>query len=159
LVEKEGAILETILFMIIVGIISTIFGKAKRSQGQSTKKPFSANGTEEIRTLFKELTNNEPAETSPIKTEQKAVLPQNNNRSLEKEYQQVRQESEASRMLVTASRLQSEKVKEQTMKAIQDESETIISKDPDPKTLINGIIWSEILGEPRSKKPYFAKRG
>ncbi|WHY76174.1 hypothetical protein QNH20_18880 [Neobacillus sp. WH10] len=150
--------METILFMIIVAIISTIFGKAKRNSGQSAKKPFSANGMEEIRTLFKELTNNEPAESTPIKTEQKAVMAQNNNRNLEKENIQVRQESEASRMVMAASRLQREKLKEQTTIARQEESETIISKDPDPKNLINGIVWSEILGEPRSKKPYFAKR-
>lgn len=151
--------METILFMIIVGIISTIFGKAKRSQGHSPKKPFSTNGMEDIRTLFKEFTNNELGETSPIRTDQKTALPQNNIKNLEKEYQQVRQESESSRMGMAATRLQSEKLKDQTMQARENESDPIISNDPDPKTLINGIIWSEILGEPRSKKPYLAKRG
>jgi hypothetical protein len=30
--------------------------------------------------------------------------------------------------------------------------------DPeDNKKLVNAVIWSEILGEPRSKKPYYAK--
>ncbi|MFJ7729757.1 hypothetical protein ACIQXV_27100 [Neobacillus sp. NPDC097160] len=151
--------METILFMIIIGVISTIFGKAKRSQGQSPKKPFSTSGMEEIRTLFKELTNDEPKKTRPIKTELKPELPQNSSKNLEKEYQQVRLESESSRMGMAASRLQSEKLKEQTIQTRQNESDPIISTDPDPKTLINGIIWSEILGEPRSKKPYIAKRG
>ena len=29
---------------------------------------------------------------------------------------------------------------------------------PDKKTIINGIIWAEILGEPRAKKPYLPKK-
>lgn len=160
--------LEALLFMIIVGIISAIFGKAKSNQGQSKKKPFSMNGMEDIRKLFNELTNNEPRETSPmeksskispIKAEQKAEKLQPNLNSLEKEYVKVRQESESSRIGMAISRQQSEKLKDQAKTERHEEGATIISEYPDAKTLVNGIVWSEILGEPRSKKPYFAKRG
>ncbi|EKN64677.1 hypothetical protein BABA_23058 [Neobacillus bataviensis LMG 21833] len=151
--------METILFFIIVGIISTIFGKSKRTQGQSPKKPIKVSGMEDIRTLFKELKNEVSLPAAPIKSEQKVEVLQKSNRTLEQEYNQVRKESESSRKALAASRLQREKMKEQTIEVSKDECEPSISMEPNAQTLVNGIIWAEILGEPRSKKPYFPKRG
>ncbi|MFZ7945445.1 hypothetical protein [Neobacillus sp. 19] len=151
--------METVLFFIIVGIISTLFGKAKRTQGHSPKKPFTANGMEDIRTLFKELANEGAEQIRPKKTEQNKELAQEKMKNIEQEYLQVRQESEASRTGMAAARLQNEKLENQTIKPRQAESEPMISKEPDSNTVINGIIWGEILGEPRSKKPYFARKG
>lgn len=152
--------METILFLIIVGILSTIFGKSKRNQGQSSKKLFKANGIDDVRTLFKELSNNQHINDKPNKTEQKVEIPEKKLHNLETEYLQVRQESEASRVRMAAKRLPNgEKMKEQTIQSINEEGEAMISKIPEGKTLVNGIIWAEILGEPRAKKPYFAKRG
>lgn len=151
--------METILFAIIIGIISAIFSKVKSNQSQSKKKPFSMNGMKEIRTNFDELTNNEPKETSPIKAVPKAETPQNKLKNLEEEYLQARKESEISRKRVAQARKQNEVAKELENKVKREESETLLSEYPDAKTLVNGIVWSEILGEPRSKKPYFAKRG
>jgi hypothetical protein len=159
--------LENLVFLIIIGIVSAIFGKAKSNRGQSQNKPFSTNSMDDIRTLFKELTNNESRETtpineprkmSPIKAEQKKVTEQNNFKNLENEYLQVRQESESSRIGMATSRQQSEKIKDLEMKDKHEEGRTIISEYPDAKTLVNGIVWSEILGEPRSKKSYFANK-
>ncbi|WHY84763.1 hypothetical protein QNH39_19210 [Neobacillus novalis] len=156
--------MNTILVMIVIGIITSMFGKAKNNRGQSQNKPTSPNGIGEIRKLFQELTDQEISELSPIKeptrpssviVEQKTAAPQ----KLEKEYLQVRKESESSRERAAASRQQKEIIKERVQKDKQEEAGTIFSEYPDAKTLVNGIVWSEILGEPRSKKPYFAKRG
>jgi hypothetical protein len=150
--------------MIVIGIITSMFGKAKNNRAQTQNKPTSTNGIGEIRKLFKELTDHElsdpslikePSKPSPVIVEQKTAAPQN----LEIEYLQVRTESEFSRERAAASRQQKEISKERVKKDTQEEAGTIYSEYPDAKTLVNGIVWSEILGEPRSKKPYFAKRG
>ncbi len=149
--------METILFLIIVGILSTIFGKGKRKGTPSAKRPFSTN-SKDIRTIFKELTNYEPSKTSPINSELKVESINNNLQDLEKEYQQVRQESEISRIGMAASRQIAEKNNDQPIMNKPEDNETVIFEKPDANTLVNGIIWSEILGEPRSKKPYMTKR-
>ncbi|ETI66997.1 hypothetical protein [Neobacillus vireti] len=156
--------MNTILVMIVIGIITSMVSKVKNNRGQSPNKPTSTNGIGEIRKLFQELTDNElsepslikePRKTSPVIVEQKTAAPQN----LEKEYMQVRKESEFSRERAATSRQQKERIKELVEKDKQDDAGTILSEYPDAKTLVNGIVWSEILGEPRSKKPYFSKRG
>ncbi|MFJ5715416.1 hypothetical protein [Neobacillus sp. NPDC093127] len=156
--------MNTLIIMIVIGIITSMFGKAKNNRGQSQNKPTSPNGIGEIRKLFQELTDHElsepspikePTRTSPVMVEQKKAATQN----LEKEYLQVRKESEFSRERAAVSRQQKEISKEHVKKDKQEEAGTIFSEYPDAKTLVNGIVWSEILGEPRSKKPYFAKRG
>jgi hypothetical protein len=38
------------------------------------------------------------------------------------------------------------------------ESDNIPFEKPDEKAIVNGIIWAEILGEPRAKKPYFPRK-
>jgi hypothetical protein len=148
---------ETILFLIIVGILSTIFGKGKRKGTPSAKRPFSTN-SKDIRTIFKEFTNYVPSKTSPINSELKTESLKHNLKDLEKEYQQVRQESEISRIGMATSRQLAEKNDEQPIMHKHEDGETIIFEKPDANTLVNGIIWSEILGEPRSKKPYMTKR-
>lgn len=156
--------MNTILIMIVIGVITSMFSKAKNNRGQSQNKPTSPSGIGEIRKLFQELTDQEisepsrikePTRPNPVIVEQKTAAPQN----LEKEYLQVRTESEFSRERAAASRQQKEISKERVKKDKQEEAGTIFSEYPDAKTLVNGIVWSEILGEPRSKKPYFAKRG
>lgn len=150
--------METILFLIIAGVLSTIFSKGKSKGTTSAKKPFSTKSMKEIRNLFTEFTNNEMNKTRPIKSDIKADSHINNLKTLEQEYQQVRQESESSRMGIAASRQQAEKTNERSIKSKLEENEAVNLEKPDANTLVNGIIWSEILGEPRSKNPYRAKR-
>lgn len=51
---KEGAILETILFLIIVGILSSIFGKAKGKPNPGRTKPFTAKRFDDFRTMVEQ---------------------------------------------------------------------------------------------------------
>jgi hypothetical protein len=151
--------LETILFLIIVGVISTIFGKTKSTQGKSRNKPFSVGNMKDIRTLFDEYTNEKPRETFSVDTKTHTEVPQNLIKNLEKEYVQVRQESEASRTRMAVTRQQTERVIAPTTKVNQQETTIPVAlENPDANTIVNGIIWSEILGEPRAKRPYFSKR-
>jgi hypothetical protein len=147
--------LENLIFMIIIGIFSVIVGKSKIKQGQPKNKPFTKKAFEEIRTqVNKQLSYEEKSKTSPIKKVRTTKMPLNNLENLENKYQQIKQESEVSRIGMTVAQQEVNKVEVKTGPA-----DSLYSLNPDEKTLINGIIWSEILGEPRSKKPYLPRKG
>ncbi|MGG3562194.1 hypothetical protein ABES03_11380 [Neobacillus rhizosphaerae] len=151
--------METILFLIIVGVISTIFGKTKGTQGKAGNKPFSVGNMKDIRTLFDEFTKEKPRETFSVETNTHMEVPKNLLKNLENEYVQVRQESEASRTRMAATRQQAERVIEPATKIKHQEiTKPVALENPDVNTFVNGIIWSEILGEPRAKRPYLSKR-
>jgi hypothetical protein len=138
--------------MIIIGIFSVIVGKSKIKQGQPKNKLFTKKAFEEIRTqVNKQVSYEEKRKTSPIKKERNTAMTLNN---LENKYQSLKQESEVSRIGMTVARREVNKVEAKTGPV-----ESQYSLNPDEKTLINGIIWSEILGEPRSKKPYLPRKG
>jgi hypothetical protein len=144
--------LENLIFMIIIGIFSVIVGKSKVKKGQSKTNPFSKKAFEEIRTqINKQLSYEEKSKTSPIKKERNTAMTLNN---LENKYQSFKQKSEVSRIRMTVAQQEVNKVEAKTGPV-----ESPYSLNPDEKTLINGIIWSEILGEPRSKKPYLPRKG
>jgi hypothetical protein len=149
--------LENLIFMIIIGIFSVIVGKSKIKQGQPKNNPFSKKAFEEIRTqVNKQVSYVEKRKTSPIKKERNAAMTLNNLENLENKYQQLKQESDVSRIGMTVSQAQ------QTVNKAEVKTEaldSLYSLNPDEKTLINGIIWSEILGEPRSKNPYLPRKG
>jgi hypothetical protein len=148
--------LETFVFMIIIGIVSVIFRNAKGKTGQSKSrnKTFSMNTFDEIKTLVKKQLNYDEIQTSsPLKSKKiPSEIPLVNR---ENKYLQSNQESEVKRIGMSVAQHKVDKV---AVKSGQEE-ESIISLYPDEKTLINGIVWSEILGEPRSKKTFFARKG
>ena len=146
--------METVVFMIIIGIVSVIFRNAKGKTGQSRNKTFSMNTFDEIKTLVKKQLNNEEfPTTSTLKSKyEPSKIPLDN---LENKYEQLKQESEVKRIGITVAQPKIEKVEVNTG---QDDG-NLISLYPDEKTLINGMVWSEILGEPRSKKPFFQRKG
>ena len=143
--------MESLLLMIIIGIVSMIFGKSKSKQGQSKNKPFSRNVFEDIRSqVKKQLTYNQDWKTVPTNSEQKIEAVQNNQENLKNQYQQLKQQSEGNQFGITIAE---SKVSNGRVNKEQDDG-GLTTLHSDEKTLINGIIWSEILGEPRAKKPY-----
>ncbi len=143
--------METIIFIIIAGIFSTIISKAK---GNSTpkNKPFTANRFDDVRTLFEtQVAEPKQLDTSEKVSRGQQVLQEVNLQDIEKKYQQMKQVSEPSRVSRDDSQNRMNKPRPKL------EVEGIVSGPPDKNTVINGIIWSEILGEPRSKRPYSAK--
>lgn len=149
--------METFLFMIIIGIVSVIFRNAKEKTGRSRNKTFSTNTFEEIKTLVKKQLNYDEMQAgSPLKSKNiPSEIPLNNLEKLENKYQQLKQESEVKRIGMSVAQQKTDKVE---VKTGQDDG-SIISLYPDEKTLINGLVWSEILGEPRSKKPFSPRKG
>ena len=138
--------METLIIMIVVGVFSLIFRKAKLNQAHTGRKPLNSRAGN-IQNFMKEITDNLSHDT-------KQEPLQSNKNKFEKEYQQVKQESEAGRIGMAAVRNQA--VNKETLKN-QEGMESLITDSPDSRTIINGLIWSEILGEPRSKKPYMVK--
>jgi hypothetical protein len=143
--------LESIIFIIIAGILSTIFSKAKGNNG-SKNKPFIATQFDDIRKLFEQEEDNEPAETPEKVSRGQQVIQEVNLQDIEKKYQQMKQVSEP----IQYSRIEPKNRMNKPRPKLK--ADGIVLGKPDKNTVINGIIWSEILGEPRSKRPYLAKK-
>ncbi len=137
--------------MIIIGIVSIVFRNAKGKKGESRNKTFSKGTFEEIRNLVKKQLDFEESRTNgPLKAKNIPTVPKDNLGHLENKYYQLKQEPEVKRIGMSVAQQKSDKVKVNH----RHEDGREISLNPDEETLINGIIWAEILGEPRSKKPF-----
>ena len=142
--------METILFLIIVGILSSIFGKAKGKNNPGRTKPFSAKGFDEFRTKVEQQMMGVPRNKGQISTGQPAKK-ETNLQSMEEKYQEIKQ-------YPGISGTQIKKLHPNKGVNIEVESDNIPFEKPDEKAIVNGIIWAEILGEPRAKKPYFPRK-
>ena len=142
--------METILFLIIVGILSSIFGKAKGKNNPGRTKPFSAKGFDEFRTKVEQQMMGVPRNKGQISTGQPAKK-ETNLQSMEEKYQEIKQ-------YPGISGTQVKKLHPNKGVNIEVESDNIPFENPDEKAIVNGIIWAEILGEPRAKKPYFPRK-
>lgn len=142
--------METILFLIIAGILSSIFSKAKgkNNPGRRTK-PFPAKGFDDFRTKVEQQMMGVPRNKGQISTGQPAK--QSNMQSFEEKYQEIKQ-------IPVISKTQVKQMQPSKAARMKVESDDIPFEKPDDKTIINGIIWAEILGEPRAKKPYFPRK-
>ncbi|MBY0145725.1 hypothetical protein [Neobacillus niacini] len=145
--------METIIFLIIVGILSSIFGKGKGKNNPGRNKPFSGKGFDDFRKMVELQMDSIPKKTGQISTgqpvkQQSADIQHN---SIQEKFQELKQKPEVDRMQVS----QPQPLK---VSRIQSEPDNVPLDRPDEKTIINGIIWAEILGEPRAKKPYFSRK-
>lgn len=134
--------METILFLIIAGILSSIFGKVKGKSNSGRTKPFTAKGFNDFRTKLEQQMENTPR-TEQISTG-KPVIKETHFQDLEK-YEEIRQNPVMSNVQA-GPMISVEPSEDDSLKKVEE------------KTIINGIIWSEILGEPRAKKPYFSRK-
>ncbi|MEH6994289.1 hypothetical protein V7075_16495 [Neobacillus drentensis] len=143
--------METILFLIIAGILSSIFGKAKgKSNPVRRTKPFPAKGFDDFRTKVEQQMMGVPRNKGQISTGQPAKK-ETDLQSMKEKYQEIKQNPDVPKSQL--KQLQPSKAAR-----IEEVSNEIPFEKPDEKTIINGIIWAEILGEPRAKKPYFPRK-
>jgi hypothetical protein len=144
--------LETIIFLIIVGILSSIFGKGKGKNNSGRTKPFAGKGFDDFRKMVELQRENIPAKTGKISTgrpvkQEIDIQPI----TIEEKYQELKQKPVVNKTPVS----QHVHIKDSRIKV---ETEDVPFERPEEKTIINGIIWAEILGEPRAKKPYFSRK-
>jgi predicted Holliday junction resolvase-like endonuclease len=141
--------METLIFLIIVGIISTIFGKGK-IKSQSMGKTFLPNGFDEIKTLIqKQMEHTTTAVHEVSKPFEKM------EETIEEKYHQVKENLEKQTEVIDTEQIQSIPVIDSKNHLSQDQKNIITN---DSNTILNGLIWSEILGEPRSRKPHFPRK-
>ena len=129
-----------------MGILSSIFGKAKGKSSPGRTKPFTAKGFDDFRTKVEQQMGSFPRQTGQISTGQPVGQ---KTQYIEEKYQQMKTNSPE--VIV-------EPVKPNVTKRIAVETVDVSLKKPDNTTIVNGIIWAEILGEPRSKKPYIPRK-
>ncbi|MEH7010108.1 hypothetical protein V7087_04705 [Neobacillus niacini] len=142
--------METILFLIIAGILSSIFGKAKGKSSPGQTKPFTAKGFNDFRPQVEQQMMSKPRKSGQISTGQPVNL-EEKSQNMEEKYQEVKQKP-------VVSRIQLDQMQPIESTILEVESDDVPIEKPDEKTIINGIIWAEILGEPRSKKPYLSRK-
>jgi len=154
--NEGGLNLQTLLILIVIGILSAVFGKGKLGRGQTRNKSFLPDNLKEIRTLFnQQMENYSTKKPSPV------LVNQDESDSLEK-HQSVYKDSEGSLLQINNQQNTEKKQTKIVAAPVQDNrqvDEQVSLDNVDAKTLINGIVWAEILGEPRSKKPHFARKG
>jgi hypothetical protein len=142
-----------IIFIILVAVISSLFRKKKEnvshSKGQGkTSQPkksntFSPTSLEEVRDVFKEVTRSfsSPTTSSNRKRE---------NPSYE-EIKGVNQQEEELNQSNLTEPLHSDVPILQTVMQEKQRDKVI---ELDETKLVDAVVWSEILGPPRAKKPY-----
>jgi uncharacterized membrane protein YraQ (UPF0718 family) len=144
---EGGRLLNSLIIAIILGIIMSIYKKSKMTNKETTQsKPFSINrgNLQDIYMKLKEtanpngssftqseptITNKDNWESVDIAVQAKDTSPKNNLN------QNSIKNAEAEKTITGNS----------------------FNDIEDNQKLVNAVIWSEILGEPRSKKPYYAK--
>ena len=149
-----------IFIIVIIGYIISFFMKNK--QGQSQKNP--KNARPDVKPspaqVFKEIQERIPQLSTAMNDERERRKAEEAQR-LEKEMLERRKLAEAS---MNALMEQKEMAEEQAMliKAASVSAEQIPSTEvqpkqsisPSKKQLIDGIIWSEIIGPPRALNPH-----
>ncbi|MGG3469378.1 hypothetical protein ABES02_18100 [Neobacillus pocheonensis] len=154
--------METVVFLIIIGILSTIFGRNKGKKLPPKNKPLSLNTFEELKKIFQNVTDSQhPQLRKPSVQTKIESQPSTRKQDLEKKYLQIKQDSETVQNGFTSpvnSSIQKLDKHKDPISSTSSDYEVLVSEAPDANTLINGIIWSEILGEPRSRKPYFPRK-
>lgn len=149
--------MEKLIFLIIVGLISTIIGKAKQTNGGPASKPMIPKQFEDIKKLFNPSVEAiPPGNTVANKAEIEELRPVEQE-CMERKYYDIKKETEE--MIPSEYKDQHEISTIEPVKGSTESVKDFLSENAEKKALINGIIWSEILGEPRSRKPHFARKG
>ena len=145
--------MKTLLFLIIVGILSSIFGKGK-ARNQSKGRSFLPNGIEEFKTLIQKQ-----MEQSPVTTVQDELSKpvEKMEEMIKGKYQRVKElDSKEKEIELNHTEPAQRLPMIDHKKPMVQEEKNIMSDDSN--AILNGLIWSEILGKPRSRNPHFPRK-
>lgn len=136
--------MQTITIAIIIGIITTIYKNAKKSKnGETQSRPVSINRGD-FQEAYKRLKENSTRTIQP-----ESLLP---NEPVLMSVENMEQRPNNS------LRNEMNPIVKETQKIEKGNEEFLVNGFAEQKKLVDAVIWSEILGEPRSKKSYFANR-
>lgn len=152
-----------VLIFIVIGILSSLFNKAKgNGQDQQKRRPARPVGKPEVMNMPAETkykpkpaprpASPRPAQQTPVQAKPTAV--QVND--VQKVYQERKQEAVTteSRQRAASSGRLTANTEPGRLRRAEASTEPSFQFEPDQDRLIEGLIWAEVLGKPRSKKPY-----
>jgi len=149
--------LQTLLFLLIVGALSALFRNAKGKKINSNRLSGSMKKWGELPTLFRGV-------STPSIPRREIISENANSTSVitaEEPAKRVTQGLQASAELMntkeTETTVPAREVRRLLIPDVK-QSQSEMTENLESSSLINGIIWSEILGEPRAKKPYHPGR-
>lgn len=144
-----------IVLIILIGIISSIFKNRNKSEKQDSpakraesRKPVqkSSDPFNEMKDLFKEVQRSFQEELNPAKKLKEDGPQKIDEVKLNYKEEQPEKSSMSKQVTETPHEHQVQKTKQASQLKV-DESK-----------LVDAVIWSEILGPPRAKKPYLQNR-
>ncbi len=139
---KGGWVLETILIAVIVGVISAIYTQSKKNSKETgSVRPFFSNW----------LKSQEKVKNQRASTAGKLAAPV--------QQRSIQSQQRAGRDASRKSTSQAKDVSQRGIESLEIEDQLYPIEVPEQKTLVNAIIWSEVLGAPRSKSPHFTRKG
>ncbi len=169
-----------IALFILIGVISSLFNQKKKDGNQPQRRPVRPPGP--VQQPRPAPARRQPAEakmepTPPVIVKDHDYNPRSENRraaetsrnarkqspadsglevltDIQKKYQERKQQSEGSaeKKQQTGRMSASQTSGRLNQKREQVQSEVVFQ--PDKDTLVEGLIWAEVLGKPRAKKPY-----
>lgn len=155
------------VIFVLIGILSSLFNKAKgnskdnqqRRPVRPVSKPAEMQGPAKAQREPRRAprpVQTRPVQPEPVNTETRAAAPS----SIQKEYQEKKRQAEkveSKPRTVDRGRLSSEAAP--AVSRFSDaKAEPVLDFQPDQERLIEGLIWAEVLGQPRAKKPYHPGR-
>lgn len=147
-----------ILWLVLLGVISSLFrGKKREEEGQKTRsnpvenRPAQKSGSafEELKEIFKEVNRSLQGETQPSQTLKKEA------------YKKKEHVKELIEPASYTQRADQEKTSIANEIEINRKAPILQKKNQlkvDESKLVDAVIWSEILGPPRAKSPYFRSK-
>jgi hypothetical protein len=152
-----------VIIFIVIGILSSLFNKAKgNGQDQQNRRP--------VRPAGKPVVMNVPAETKreprpaprPVQTRPapqisvKAEQRSSQVNDIQKVYEERKQQAVITdnRQRTGVSGRLSSDANSGRLRRAEVKPASSFQFEPDQDRLIEGLIWAEVLGKPRSKKPY-----
>ncbi|MDP4083466.1 MAG: hypothetical protein Q8934_02510 [Bacillota bacterium] len=131
--------MSTFILVIIIGIVATVFSKMKEVNTGKTHSNSVFPYKRDLQEIYKRLKENLKAEEETVFSEPLK----------EKEFKVEPGEQVVKRVEISPAKPKEE---------IPILESTNSNQQLDQKKLVDAIIWSEILGEPRSKKPYLSRK-
>lgn len=131
-----------LILVILIGVISSFFKKSTEAQPDKKKKS-------PAKPIQKQDTPFPVGKNRPVRAQKLNPLPPLRPVSNE----QIRNE-QTEEVLYKGNAKQSASAHEHARRKHREETIAKKTINTDPQTLIDGLIWSEVLGPPRAKKPH-----
>ncbi|WP_423407443.1 hypothetical protein AABM38_16870 [Heyndrickxia sp. MSNUG] len=151
------------VIFVLIGILSSLFNKAK-GKGHNNQPPRPVRPASKPAGMDGPVKAQRESRREPRPVQSRAAKPQPDKTageaveasSIQKVYQERKRQAEMSESkprTADRGRLSTEDAAV-SPRHTGDKEEPVLDFRPDQDRLIEGLIWAEVLGQPRAKKPY-----